>query len=242
MTLVGKNMSDLRKQMPGRKFKLRTVVHVAHESLESVYMIDWGLCRRYLNDQGEVHRPRVKAPFRGTPRYSSVRTLYDLEQCRTDDIWSWFLCLIVFTTGRLPWDDEQGPDDPEEYLLWLAKIKTVYMRNGPKISRNCPNGYDDIYRLLSSASYYDRPNYERFHIILNYGDGEMCEGFYSVEKQLDGRCTYETAITTMLLPRPTNIAQSSMVPRLLEQPPQLPPHTELLLEQLIQRYDRDYEE
>uniref|UniRef100_A0A915JG54 Uncharacterized protein n=1 Tax=Romanomermis culicivorax TaxID=13658 RepID=A0A915JG54_ROMCU len=34
----------------------------------------------------------------------------------------------------------------------------------------------------------------------------------------------------------------SFQPQAIEQPLQQPPHTEMLLEQLIQRYDRDYEE
>uniref|UniRef100_A0A915ISS9 Uncharacterized protein n=1 Tax=Romanomermis culicivorax TaxID=13658 RepID=A0A915ISS9_ROMCU len=34
----------------------------------------------------------------------------------------------------------------------------------------------------------------------------------------------------------------SFQPQALEQPPQQPPCTEMLLEQLIQRYDCDYEE
>uniref|UniRef100_A0A915JGD2 Uncharacterized protein n=1 Tax=Romanomermis culicivorax TaxID=13658 RepID=A0A915JGD2_ROMCU len=46
----------------------------------------------------------------------------------------------------------------------------------------------------------------------------------------------------MLLPRLTNIAQSSVVPTPLKQPPQPPRRMEQLLEQLIQRYDCDYKE
>uniref|UniRef100_A0A915JNX1 Uncharacterized protein n=1 Tax=Romanomermis culicivorax TaxID=13658 RepID=A0A915JNX1_ROMCU len=42
------------------------------------------------------------------------------------------------------------------------------------------------------------------------------------------------------VPPPTKFV--SFQPKRLEQPPQLPPRTELLLEQLIQQYDPDYEE
>uniref|UniRef100_A0A915L0C2 Uncharacterized protein n=1 Tax=Romanomermis culicivorax TaxID=13658 RepID=A0A915L0C2_ROMCU len=42
------------------------------------------------------------------------------------------------------------------------------------------------------------------------------------------------------VPPPTKFI--SFQPQMLEQPPQPPTRTEMLLEQLIQRYDRDYEE
>uniref|UniRef100_A0A915JDB9 Uncharacterized protein n=1 Tax=Romanomermis culicivorax TaxID=13658 RepID=A0A915JDB9_ROMCU len=42
------------------------------------------------------------------------------------------------------------------------------------------------------------------------------------------------------VPPPTKFV--SFQPQVLEQPPQQPPRTEMLLEQLIQRYDRDYQE
>uniref|UniRef100_A0A915KRD3 Uncharacterized protein n=1 Tax=Romanomermis culicivorax TaxID=13658 RepID=A0A915KRD3_ROMCU len=43
-----------------------------------------------------------------------------------------------------------------------------------------------------------------------------------------------------LVPPPTKFVSFQW--QALEQPPQQPPHTEVLLEQLIQRYDRDYQE
>uniref|UniRef100_A0A915L7I8 Uncharacterized protein n=1 Tax=Romanomermis culicivorax TaxID=13658 RepID=A0A915L7I8_ROMCU len=58
-------------------------------------------------------------------------------------------------------------------------------------------------------------------------------------------CYRERSLSTDHRPQnsvPPSTKFISFQPQLLEQPPQPPPHTELLLEQLIQRYDHDYEE
>jgi len=43
--------------------------------LRSVYILDWGLCRRYVNERNEVHRPRERVGFRGTPWYASMTAM-----------------------------------------------------------------------------------------------------------------------------------------------------------------------
>ena len=83
----------------------------APHDLRRVYILDWGLCRKYMNDQGKVHRPRIRPAFRGTPRYASANALADIDQGRVDDMWSWIFTLIELTVGKLPWDDEAGPQD-----------------------------------------------------------------------------------------------------------------------------------
>jgi len=37
-----------------------------------VYMLDYGLARQYINQNGEVRAPRAAAGFRGTVRYASI--------------------------------------------------------------------------------------------------------------------------------------------------------------------------
>lgn len=39
---------------------------------KTVFMLDYGLARQYLNAKGEIRSPRSAAGFRGTVRYASV--------------------------------------------------------------------------------------------------------------------------------------------------------------------------
>ena len=41
-------------------------------NMRKVYMLDFGLARKYTNAQGEVRAARPQAGFRGTVRYASV--------------------------------------------------------------------------------------------------------------------------------------------------------------------------
>lgn len=89
----------------------------APNDLRSLYILDWGLCRRFMNDQGKIHRPRVRAAFRGTPRYASANALNDIDQGRVDDMWSWMFTIVELTAGRLPWDDERPPTNNPVKIL-----------------------------------------------------------------------------------------------------------------------------
>lgn len=91
----------------------------APADLRSVYILDWGLCRRYMNENmGRPHRPRCKAGFRGTPRYASANAMNDIDQGRVDDMWSWFFGQIELTTGMLPWDtDSNCPQDIVSFII-----------------------------------------------------------------------------------------------------------------------------
>ncbi len=39
---------------------------------KTVYMLDFGLARQYVNAKGEIRSPRTAAGFRGTVRYASL--------------------------------------------------------------------------------------------------------------------------------------------------------------------------
>lgn len=81
------------------------VVDLDHSS--EIYMIDFGLARRYsqINDDGLVeHVKRVKLhSFTGTARYSSIAAQQQFTTSRKDDLESLAYILIYFAKGKLPW-------------------------------------------------------------------------------------------------------------------------------------------
>lgn len=40
--------------------------------LRKVYVLDFGMARKFTNDQGGIRRPRAAAGFRGTVRYAPI--------------------------------------------------------------------------------------------------------------------------------------------------------------------------
>lgn len=87
-----------------------------------IYLIDFGLSKRYVNSQG-VHIPyQKKKGFTGSFRYSSIRNHKGIEQSRRDDLESIGYMLIYFLKGRLPWQGLQG-QTKEERLHNIYSVK-----------------------------------------------------------------------------------------------------------------------
>ena len=59
----------------------------AFDSEENVYVLDFGLSRRYLEDDGGVKEARETAEFRGTSRYASLAAHNCKDLGRVDDLW-----------------------------------------------------------------------------------------------------------------------------------------------------------
>ena len=69
-----------------------------------VYLIDFGLARRYRSNDGTVRPARTPAGFRGTARYASIHSHKQIELSRRDDLWCLFYLLVEFRLeSGLPW-------------------------------------------------------------------------------------------------------------------------------------------
>ncbi|EYC07455.1 hypothetical protein Y032_0070g444 [Ancylostoma ceylanicum] len=68
-----------------------------------IYVLDFGMCRKFVHEDGTIKKPRPVAAFRGSLRYAPVSCHSKRELCRQDDCESWLYMVIEFTKGGLPW-------------------------------------------------------------------------------------------------------------------------------------------
>ncbi|VDP33453.1 unnamed protein product [Heligmosomoides polygyrus] len=57
--------------------------------LRKLYILDFGMCRKFVDNNNVMLQPRKKAPFRGTPRYAPISSHMAKEHSRKDDVESW---------------------------------------------------------------------------------------------------------------------------------------------------------
>ena len=70
-----------------------------------VYIIDFGLAKRYLLKDGGHIPYRDNKNLTGTARYASLNTHLGIEQGRRDDIEGIANVLLYFVKGSLPWQN-----------------------------------------------------------------------------------------------------------------------------------------
>uniref|UniRef100_A0A251SWI2 Protein kinase domain-containing protein n=2 Tax=Helianthus annuus TaxID=4232 RepID=A0A251SWI2_HELAN len=120
--LLGPSLEDLFNYC-NRKFTLKTVLMLADQmrfssrdikpdnflmglgrKANQVYIIDYGLAKKYRDAQTHKHIPyRENKNLTGTARYASVNTHLGVEQSRRDDLESLGYVLMYFLRGSLPW-------------------------------------------------------------------------------------------------------------------------------------------
>jgi len=124
-----------------------------------LYIIDFGLSRKYLSVDGEIKPPRANAGFRGTARYASVNSHQCKELSPRDDLWSIFYVMVEFATGSLPWRNQRDRDK-------VGEMKAEYMK-GNKLTENLPPEFEQFHNYLLSLDYFSKPDYERVIRLFN---------------------------------------------------------------------------
>ncbi|EGD75767.1 CK1/CK1/CK1-D protein kinase [Salpingoeca rosetta] len=162
MELLGPSLEDLFN-FCNRKFSVKTVLMLADQMINRieyvhnrnfihrdikpdnfmmglarrgnlVYLIDFGLAKRYRDSRTHAHIPyRENKNLTGTARYASINTHLGIEQSRRDDLESLGYVLMYFNRGSLPWQGLKVSavfDDKPNYSYLRQLFRNLFHREG----------------------------------------------------------------------------------------------------------------
>ncbi|KAJ6817061.1 casein kinase 1 isoform X2 [Iris pallida] len=183
--LLGPSLEDLFNYC-NRKFTLKTVLMLADQMINrveymhargflhrdikpdnflmglgrranQVYVIDYGLAKKYRDLQTHKHIPyRENKNLTGTARYASVNTHLGVEQSRRDDLESLGYVLMYFLRGSLPWQGLKAGTKKQKY----DKISEKKMLTPIEVlCKSHPSEFLSFFHYCRSLRFEDKPDY-----------------------------------------------------------------------------------
>ncbi|KAI6206124.1 Protein kinase domain-containing protein [Aphelenchoides besseyi] len=184
MPLLGKDLHQLRNEQRERRFSHPTSLRIGIMSLQAIqelhekcgflsrdiksgnfavglaarerdiFLIDFGLARKYLDRNRNVLPSRGEIGWRGTTRYGSLNAHLKLDLGRKDDVESWFYMMVELTKGAVPW--RQMTDRSQVHAAKLSARTNTRVQ----FLSECPVEFDVILTHIDSLAFVDAPNYK----------------------------------------------------------------------------------
>ena len=129
-------------------------------SSSHIFIIDFGLSKRYINPETLEHVPMSEhQSLTGTARYASINALRCLEQSRRDDLESLGYILVYLLKGRLPWQGLPAEDQ-------RAKFRAIKdMKIGlplPELCKDLPLEFQLFLESVRKLEFTDDPKYTSY--------------------------------------------------------------------------------
>lgn len=176
---LGPSLTDIRNKLSGGKISMSTTLRVGIESVRAlkelhgmgflhrdikpgnilirpklskpIALIDFGLSRYFLDEQGVPLPPREHPGFVGTSSFASIHAHNGEELSQRDDLMSLFYTLVDIKTGSLPWTDMK-----DKALILDAKMTTPI----EKLLKHMPKQFVSIYEIIGHLKPFETPNYD----------------------------------------------------------------------------------
>eukprot|EP01016_Furgasonia_blochmanni_P043935 TRINITY_DN6046_c0_g1_i11.p1 TRINITY_DN6046_c0_g1~~TRINITY_DN6046_c0_g1_i11.p1 ORF type:complete len:493 (-),score=90.65 TRINITY_DN6046_c0_g1_i11:171-1649(-) len=184
LDLLGQSLEDLFN-LCNRKFSLKTVlmladqmisrieyVHSRHflhrdikpdnflmgsgKKVHKVYIIDFGLAKRYIGKDGKHIPYRENKNLTGTARYASVNTHMGIEQARRDDLESLGYVMMYFLRGALPWQNLKASNKKDKYERIMEKKLSTPI---DALCKGFPNEFGQYLTYCRNLRFEDKPDY-----------------------------------------------------------------------------------
>lgn len=132
---------------------------------ETIYMIDFGFSKRYLDNKQRHIANRAESSFIGNYWFSSVNVHCRGKTCsRRDDLESAALLLLhILTPGGLPWTRNGVPRDDAAHDRLKREKRAALPED---LARGLPEEFEEFLRYCRSLAFAEQPDYacwrERF--------------------------------------------------------------------------------
>ena len=121
-----------------------------------IYLIDFGLSKKYKDAKGEHILYKEGKSILGTVRYVSIYTHLGIEQSRRDDIESLGYILVYLAKGVLPWQGLKAKTQKERYKLIMNKK----IENKPELlCHGLPEAFCQFFEYARGIQFNERPDY-----------------------------------------------------------------------------------
>ena len=139
---------------------------------DTLYLIDFGLAKRYILSNGQHIPYKTGKSMTGTARYCSIYTHQGIEQSRRDDLESIGYVLLFFLRGNLPWQGIKAKSNDKHY----EKIGNVKQSTSvQELCNGFPNELCDYFNYVKQLEFIEDPDYNLLvqifeHILKKYCD------------------------------------------------------------------------
>jgi serine/threonine protein kinase len=182
--MLGPNLENLFN-LSSRLFSLKTTIILAQEMIQRIqyvhsrgiihrdikpenfliglntnqlYIIDFGLCKLFKNNDNSHIPPSNNKKLVGTIRYASINSHSALELSRRDDLESIGYMLIYFLKGKLPWQGlgQKHMKREEKYqMIYECKKNTTI----EQLCQGLPIEFKLYMEHIRSLEFAEKPNY-----------------------------------------------------------------------------------
>ena len=147
-----------KKDVIHRDIKPENYVMGINKKTHLVYMIDFGLSKRFRDRVTTLHIPfKENRNLVGTARYASINNHIGVEQSRRDDLESIGYVLIYFAKGNLPW---QGNNPTNKHQKYHKIMETKLRTSVGELCRGLPQEFQNYINYCRNLSFNSNPDYE----------------------------------------------------------------------------------
>ena len=130
----------------------------ANDYDHQVYIIDFGLAKRYRDPNTHLHIPyKENCPPVGTTPYISINNHLGVEQSHRDDLESLTYVLLYFLCGSLPWHGVKSTGNKQQRNTTLQQKQSRCLA---LMCSACPPEFGTFLNYVRTLAFDEKPDYD----------------------------------------------------------------------------------